>query len=150
MPGCAAVHCSNSSEKGFPMKRFPRDPGRRRQWQIDTRRDNWTPSDNSNLCEGPFAADMWERTRVDGTRALKWNAEPTVFSFSELKISIKPTIEMYCQEETKPLLHGQYFYFQNVVATNSSKYKALFTFVSATFTTKVMFYNHWFMSLHLI
>nr|CAI5868907.1 unnamed protein product [Callosobruchus analis] len=24
MPGCAAVHCSNSSEKGFLKKRFPR------------------------------------------------------------------------------------------------------------------------------
>nr|CAI5830996.1 unnamed protein product [Callosobruchus analis] len=53
MPGCAAVHCSNSSEK-----------------------EN-------------FAADVWETTRVDGTRALNWNAVPTIFSFSELKISGK-------------------------------------------------------------
>nr|CAI5831223.1 unnamed protein product [Callosobruchus analis] len=30
MPGCAAVHCSNSSEKGFLMKRFQRDPDRRK------------------------------------------------------------------------------------------------------------------------
>nr|CAI5831972.1 unnamed protein product [Callosobruchus analis] len=30
MPGCAPVHCSNSSEKGFLMKRFPRDPDRKK------------------------------------------------------------------------------------------------------------------------
>nr|CAI5822580.1 unnamed protein product [Callosobruchus analis] len=67
------------------MKRFPRDPDRRKQRQIETRRDNWTPSDNSYLCGADFAA-MWEKTRMDGTRPLKWNDVPTIFSFSELKI----------------------------------------------------------------
>nr|CAI5836496.1 unnamed protein product [Callosobruchus analis] len=36
-----------------------------------------------------FAADVWEITRMDGTRALNWNALPTIFSFSEIKISGK-------------------------------------------------------------
>lgn len=51
MPGCAAVNCSNSSEKGFLMKRFPRDPEKRKLWQIKTKRDNWKPTNNSYLCE---------------------------------------------------------------------------------------------------
>nr|CAI5847398.1 unnamed protein product [Callosobruchus analis] len=33
------------------MKHFPKDPERRRQWLIKTRRDNWTPTDHSCLCE---------------------------------------------------------------------------------------------------
>nr|CAI5828486.1 unnamed protein product [Callosobruchus analis] len=71
MPSCAAVHCRNLSEKGFLMKRSPRDPDRRKQWQIETRRNNWTPSDNAYLCEADFAAHMWGKTQVNGTRALK-------------------------------------------------------------------------------
>nr|CAI5859510.1 unnamed protein product [Callosobruchus analis] len=51
MPGCVAVHCSNSSEKAFLIWHVPRDPDRRKQWPIETRRDNWTPSDNSCLSE---------------------------------------------------------------------------------------------------
>lgn len=51
MPGCAAVNCSNSAKKGFLMKYFPKDPERRRQWLIKTRRDNWQPTDYSCLCE---------------------------------------------------------------------------------------------------
>nr|CAI5858219.1 unnamed protein product [Callosobruchus analis] len=51
MPCCAAVNCSTSSTKGFLMKHFPKDPERRRQWLIKTRRDNWIPTDHSCLCE---------------------------------------------------------------------------------------------------
>nr|CAI5861834.1 unnamed protein product [Callosobruchus analis] len=81
MPCCAAVNCSNSSTKGFLMKHFPKDPERRRQWLIKTGRDNWIPTDHSCLCGIHFAPDMWERTRGDGTRRLKNNAVPTIFSF---------------------------------------------------------------------
>ncbi|KAJ8912419.1 hypothetical protein NQ315_006085, partial [Exocentrus adspersus] len=82
MPGCAAVNCTNSSKKGFLMKTFPRDPVRRKQWLIKTRRDNWIPTNTSCLCEVHFAPDMWEKPRVDGTRKLKIDAVPTIFSFS--------------------------------------------------------------------
>lgn len=51
MTGCCAEGCSNSSTKGFVMKRFPKDPDMRNQWQINTRRGNWKPNDNSYLCE---------------------------------------------------------------------------------------------------
>lgn len=51
MPGCAAVGCSNSSTKGFHMKRFPKDPKRRKEWVIKMKRDNWCPKDTSTICE---------------------------------------------------------------------------------------------------
>ena len=33
------------------MFRFPSDVQRRKQWAINTRRDNWFPTNNSRLCE---------------------------------------------------------------------------------------------------
>lgn len=51
MPGCAGFGCSNSAKKGFLMKRFPRDPARRREWAIKIKRENWTPTDHSCVCE---------------------------------------------------------------------------------------------------
>lgn len=51
MPGCAAVGCTNSSKKGFLMKRFPKDPQRRKVWAENVRRENWIPTDYSVLCE---------------------------------------------------------------------------------------------------
>lgn len=51
MPGCAALGCSNSAKKGFSMKQFPRDPRRRKQWALNMRRANWTPTDYTRLCE---------------------------------------------------------------------------------------------------
>ncbi|KAJ4426849.1 hypothetical protein ANN_26648 [Periplaneta americana] len=82
MPGCAAVGCSNSAKKGMLMKRFPKDPARRKEWHIKMKRDKWKPTDYSYLCEVHFAPDMWEKTRIDGTRKLKSNAVPTIFFFS--------------------------------------------------------------------
>ncbi|CAG9769575.1 unnamed protein product [Ceutorhynchus assimilis] len=90
MPGCAAVHCNNSAKKGFLMKRFPRDPERRKQWLVNTKRGNWTPTDYSFLCEIHFDPEMWEKTREDGSRKLKVNAVPTLFSFSLPKNPRKP------------------------------------------------------------
>nr|CAI5822171.1 unnamed protein product [Callosobruchus analis] len=70
------------------MKCFPREPYRRKQWQIETRRQLLS-SYQLVVLKSYFAADKWKKTRVDGTRALKWNPEPTIFSFSEIKISRK-------------------------------------------------------------
>nr|CAI5820708.1 unnamed protein product [Callosobruchus analis] len=61
------------------MKPVPRNPDRRKQWQIETKRENWTPSYNSYLCDADFAAYMCEKVQVDGTRPIKWNAMPTIF-----------------------------------------------------------------------
>ncbi|KAF2890359.1 hypothetical protein ILUMI_15814 [Ignelater luminosus] len=85
MPGCASVGCSNSSTKGFVMKRLPRDSERRKQWLVKMKRDKWKPTDNTYLCEVHFASAMWQKTRVDGTRKLKSNTVPTIFSFSSLE-----------------------------------------------------------------
>ncbi|XP_018563607.1 THAP domain-containing protein 2 [Anoplophora glabripennis] len=84
MPGCAAVGCSNSSVKGFLMKRFPRNPNRRKEWAVRTKRYNWFPTDSSVLCEAHFEPEMWEITREDGTKRLKVNAVPTIFSFTKM------------------------------------------------------------------
>lgn len=51
MPGCVAVGCFNSAKKGFLMKKFPKDPKRRKEWAIKTKRDKWVPTDSSVLCE---------------------------------------------------------------------------------------------------
>ncbi|KAJ8975316.1 hypothetical protein NQ317_000495, partial [Molorchus minor] len=105
MTGCVAINCSNSSEKGFLMKRFPRDPDRRRQWTIKTRWDNWTPTNNSYLCENHFAADMWEKNREDGSRKLKSNAVPTIFFIFNTEKTRKPPTQrkLLTQGEIKPL-----------------------------------------------
>ncbi|KAF2894484.1 hypothetical protein ILUMI_11684 [Ignelater luminosus] len=85
MPGCSAFGCSNRSEHGYLMKAFPRDPIRRQQWAIQTKRANWTPTENSVLCEVHFEDGMWEKTRADGSRKLKCNAIPTLFNFTTNK-----------------------------------------------------------------
>lgn len=50
MPYCAAVGCTNCTEKGYLMKVFPRDPARRYEWVRNVKRPNWIPTNNSYLC----------------------------------------------------------------------------------------------------
>ncbi|KAJ8913972.1 hypothetical protein NQ315_008964, partial [Exocentrus adspersus] len=64
------------------MKRFLKDLERRKQWLIKTRRANWIPTVHSYLCEAHFSSEMWEKTCEDGSRKLKSNAVPTIFSFA--------------------------------------------------------------------
>ena len=51
MPGCAAPNCTSHSRKGVRLFLFPSNPQRRKQWLINCRRDKWTPSKHSRLCE---------------------------------------------------------------------------------------------------
>ena len=51
MPECAAVGCSNSTKKGFLMKKFLKDAKRRREWALKIKRDGWKPTDFVCLCE---------------------------------------------------------------------------------------------------
>lgn len=74
MVGCSAYGCTNRSEKGFLMKKFPKDPVRRSLWAAKVKRENWKPTDTSVLCEVHFDESMWEKTREDGSRKLKVNA----------------------------------------------------------------------------
>ncbi|KAJ8912810.1 hypothetical protein NQ315_014393, partial [Exocentrus adspersus] len=69
MVGCSAVGCSNRSEQGYTLKVFPNNPQRRKEWAAKMH----------------FEAEMWEKVREDGSRKLKWNTVPTIFSFVENK-----------------------------------------------------------------
>ncbi|KAL1488867.1 hypothetical protein ABEB36_014662 [Hypothenemus hampei] len=89
MPSCAAIGCTNSSKKGFLMKRFSRDPKRRLEWTTQVNRINWEPTDFSVLCEVHFEPELWEKTRQDGSRKLRYNAIPTNFSFRNSKPILK-------------------------------------------------------------
>lgn len=90
MVGCAAYGCTNRSEKGYLMKKSPKDPVRRKIWTAKVKREGWKPTDASVLCEVHFDETMWEKTRVDGTRKLKNNAVPTIFTFSQIKTRKPP------------------------------------------------------------
>ncbi|XP_018407176.1 PREDICTED: uncharacterized protein LOC108783176 isoform X2 [Cyphomyrmex costatus] len=87
MTGCTAPGCTNSDEKGFIMKIFPRDPVRRAQWTAQVGKKDWTPTDRSFLCEVHFSHDMWENNRADGKRKLKINAVPIIFGSKAKMIS---------------------------------------------------------------
>ncbi|XP_018392406.1 PREDICTED: THAP domain-containing protein 4-like [Cyphomyrmex costatus] len=43
------------------------------------RRDKWTPTISSRLCEVHFEDSQFEAHRIDGWRKLKPNAVPTLF-----------------------------------------------------------------------
>ncbi|XP_044737765.1 THAP domain-containing protein 5 isoform X2 [Chrysoperla carnea] len=51
MGSCSAVNCSNRSEKGYKMHKFPANPKQRDIWVRNMKRDNWTPTYASCLCE---------------------------------------------------------------------------------------------------
>ena len=61
-----------------------------------------------------FAPEMWEKTRVDGTRKLKLCAVPTIFSFSPIVIERKAptkrqestTIKIEPKKKSQAFLHS--------------------------------------------
>eukprot|EP00102_Acyrthosiphon_pisum_P020833 XP_016658043.1 PREDICTED: THAP domain-containing protein 5-like [Acyrthosiphon pisum] len=80
MPCCSAVNCSNRSEKGFKLFRFPKDD-RGAKWVQNIRRgDKWSPTGSSRLCEIHFEKSQFESHRLDSWRKLKPNAVPTLFN----------------------------------------------------------------------
>lgn len=80
MVGCSAPNCQNRSEKGYRLFSFPADKERRLKWLINCRRDKWTPTSTSRLCEVHFESSQFEANRADGWKKLKPNAIPTIFS----------------------------------------------------------------------
>lgn len=82
MVGCSAVGCHNSTNDGFILKSFPRDPVRRRLWADQVGRKDWKPTNCTRICEVHFEPQMWERTREDGKRILKSDAYPTLFAYN--------------------------------------------------------------------
>uniref|UniRef100_A0A8C4R2C5 THAP domain-containing protein 1 n=1 Tax=Eptatretus burgeri TaxID=7764 RepID=A0A8C4R2C5_EPTBU len=87
MTGCCAIGCTNRSERGFKMYRFPADPGRKKIWENKVRRLRWTPTSGSFLCQKHFDAQQFENRRIDGKWKLKCHAVPTIFFHHK---SLKP------------------------------------------------------------
>lgn len=87
MTGCSVLGCRNRSEHGYIMKKFPSDVKRRAEWakRVRGNRKNWVPSKSASICEAHFDPSMWEKDRVDGKRALKWNAVPNILEGEDYK-----------------------------------------------------------------
>ncbi|ELT94426.1 hypothetical protein CAPTEDRAFT_218190 [Capitella teleta] len=79
MPSCSAFQCTNRTEKGFRMHRFPRDPDRRRIWEIRSQRDAKRLNRPGFLCHIHFEDSEFELHRADGKRKLKGTALPSLF-----------------------------------------------------------------------
>ncbi|XP_063859982.1 uncharacterized protein LOC135100721 [Scylla paramamosain] len=79
---CAARSCGSHSGLGKMLHRFPRNPSRRKYWEMRVHRDNWKPNDNSYLCADHFDESQYESHRVDNKRRLKAFAVPTIFPFT--------------------------------------------------------------------
>ncbi|XP_036148424.1 peroxynitrite isomerase THAP4-like [Monomorium pharaonis] len=91
MPCCVAVNCSNRSEKGWKLVRFPVSD-RRVKWVQNIRcGNNWTPTEASRLYEKHFENSQFERHRSDGLRKLKPNAIPTLFDVPNPPPMIDPS-----------------------------------------------------------
>ncbi|XP_077545018.1 uncharacterized protein LOC144158197 isoform X4 [Haemaphysalis longicornis] len=91
MTGCCVPLCSGSTAKGLRCFRFPRDPARRKKWEALAKRDKWTATGNSKICELHFEHDQFESGRQDGRRLLKKTAIPTLFSFRR-NTALTPTV----------------------------------------------------------
>uniref|UniRef100_A0A8C4QJV2 THAP-type domain-containing protein n=1 Tax=Eptatretus burgeri TaxID=7764 RepID=A0A8C4QJV2_EPTBU len=58
MTGCCAFGCSNRSEKGFHMYRFPRNPERRKLWVKRVRRVGWELTSSFVSVPDSFTIDL--------------------------------------------------------------------------------------------
>nr|XP_054757276.1 uncharacterized protein LOC129263389 [Lytechinus pictus] len=83
MTGCCALGCTNRSEKGFHMFRFPSNPERRKLWENKVRRVGWKPTSSTFLCEVHFDIHQFELGRQDKKVKLKTTAVPNIFCFSK-------------------------------------------------------------------
>ncbi|CAN8001260.1 unnamed protein product [Ixodes pacificus] len=72
---CCAVGCSNSSHEAFACFLFRKKKRGRKVWLIKIKRDKWTPTVGSRLCEARikahFEESQLEQSRSDGWKKLK-------------------------------------------------------------------------------
>ncbi|XP_030835891.1 THAP domain-containing protein 2-like [Strongylocentrotus purpuratus] len=80
MTGCCAFGCSNKSEKGYKMYRFPADPQRRKIWENKIH----------------FDESQFENGRADGKKKLKWQAVPTIFCHRSVLKPRRPLKRLPC------------------------------------------------------
>ncbi|XP_068196708.1 THAP domain-containing protein 1 [Antennarius striatus] len=84
MGGCSAPNCSNSTNTGKQLFRFPKDPVRKKKWVMNSRRD-FEPTPHSRLCQDHFEQSQFEEIARSsaGGKKLKPNAIPTLFSIGD-------------------------------------------------------------------
>ncbi|XP_061604214.1 uncharacterized protein LOC133465423 isoform X1 [Phyllopteryx taeniolatus] len=85
---CVAVGCSTRFKQGVRMHRFPRNPERRRLWEIQVKRVGWKPHNNSLLCDKHF--DDTQRELNHPEKPLKWNAVPNIFAHTKKVAARRP------------------------------------------------------------
>uniref|UniRef100_A0A1B6H756 THAP-type domain-containing protein n=1 Tax=Homalodisca liturata TaxID=320908 RepID=A0A1B6H756_9HEMI len=78
---CCALACTNTSESCTVVS-LPTDPHLREQWLHNIDRQDWTPSQDSMLCQIHFEPDLWEEDK-DGKKSLKPDAVPSLFLHGE-------------------------------------------------------------------
>ena len=64
-PGCEAGYDSSDKKTVISTFRFPADGSRRKIWTSRVPRLNWTPSNNSVLCEKHFEESCFKTERND-------------------------------------------------------------------------------------
>ena len=60
---CAAIGCNSRHKKdsGVSLFRFPKDAGRRKAWTIYCRREDFSPTDNNQMCFLHFSKEQLDR-----------------------------------------------------------------------------------------
>lgn len=59
---------------------FPKDPERRKVWEAQLRRKDFSVKDSTKICSKHFTEDCFDREKFGGTW-LKKDAIPTIFDF---------------------------------------------------------------------
>ncbi|KAJ8732357.1 hypothetical protein PYW08_015087 [Mythimna loreyi] len=84
MVSCAVANCKNTSAKisknkdGITFHRFPRDKGRRKQWELAVNREEaWSSTASSAVCSEHFEAKDFYLTE-SGLRRLSVEAVPAI------------------------------------------------------------------------
>ena len=75
---CVVPKCEKYLSHGVIMYKFPTNEVRRRIWTDQVARSNWTPTNDSLICEVHF-----EESEFEGKRKLRDDAVPTVFHHFE-------------------------------------------------------------------
>ncbi|XP_058801457.1 THAP domain-containing protein 5-like [Phymastichus coffea] len=101
MPICCVPNCNNSTESGFLLRCFPRNNSLRAEWARNINKSGWIPNHCHRICEVHFEPNMWEKTRVDGTRKLKHKAVPTIFNDHIIEEASPTTIIIPPVEDNK-------------------------------------------------
>ncbi|GBN36791.1 DNA transposase THAP9 [Araneus ventricosus] len=81
---CCAFNCKELFKKGGPVTfhSFPKDPERRKLWEVKIKRVNFKATQHSKICSKHFTPGSFDSTKFGGTW-LKPDAVPSIFDFGE-------------------------------------------------------------------